>query len=335
MQGGEILKVLITGGAGFIGYHLAIELLRQGYQVTMVDNFSRGVKDEFLTELEKKSQISVISSDLMIKENVMNLNRDFDYIYHLAAIIGVQNVLSHPYEVLKNNAELLINMIDFAKQQNHLERFIFASTSEIYAGTLQYHSMEIPTPETTSLTLTPLEHPRTSYMLSKIYGEALLHQSGLPFTIIRPHNFYGPRMGMSHVIPELLRKAYLSKDNGKLEVYSTEHRRTFCYISDAVKMIRMLAESEHTKGETYNVGNEYPEVTIREVAEIILETTGKKHMIVERPDTTGSPARRCPNMKKTTKSIGYIGKITLREGIRMTFEWYKKYIFDGNGESSV
>lgn len=328
------MKALVTGGAGFIGFHLTKELMGLGYNVTLVDNFSRGVKDIFLMELEKSPQVSLVSADLLSKEDVMALGADFDYIYHLAAIIGVQNVLKNPYNVLKENIELLINMIELAKVQKELKRFVFASTSEIYAGTLQYYSMQIPTPENTPLTITPLEHPRTSYMLSKIYGEALLRQSGLQFTIIRPHNFYGPRMGMSHVIPELLKKSYFAENNQEIEVFSVEHKRTFCYIRDAVIMVRMLAESDAANGEAFNVGNEMPEVTIMEVAQNILDVVGKPLSIKAMPATAGSPARRCPSMKKAEACIGYTGKVTLKEGIRNTFDWYKKYIFDGNEVSA-
>lgn len=328
------MKVLITGGAGFIGYHLTIELIERGYEVVLADNFSRGVKDALLEELEKDPRVSLIPADLLSKESIMNLGADFNYIYHLAAIIGVQNVLDHPYNVLKENVELLINMIEFAKVQRQLKRFIFASTSEIYAGTLKYYDMQIPTPETTPLTATPLEHPRTSYMLSKIYGEALLRQSGIKFTIIRPHNFYGPRMGMSHVIPELLKKAYFTEDGKALQVFSVEHRRTFCYIHDAVLMIRMLAESEAAEGEAFNIGNEWPEVTIMELAQNILDVTNRSLVIDAKPATPGSPVRRCPSMKKTVACIGYVGKVTLKEGIQKTFDWYKKYIFDGNEVSA-
>ena len=194
--------------------------------------------------------------------------------------------------------------------------------------------MEIPTPETTPLTITPLDNPRTSYMLSKIYGEAVMNQSGLPFTIIRPHNFYGPRMGMSHVIPELLRKAYEAKNGEKLEVFSVDHCRTFCYISDAVKMIRLLAESDKTLGQAYNVGNQQPEVSILKVAEMILDITGKKLLIDAKPATIGSPARRCPEMSKVEKCIDYSGQVGLKEGIEKTYSWYKENVFEGNGVSA-
>lgn len=324
------MKALITGGAGFIGYHLSKELLEKGYFVVLVDNFARGVEDAFLKELEVNEKVTFISADLLAEENVMKLGDDFDYIYHLAAIIGVQNVLNHPYDVLEKNTKLLMNMIDFARIQRHLRRFVFASTSEVYAGTLQFFDMEIPTPEDTPLAITPLQHPRTSYMLSKIYGEALLQQSGIPFTIVRPHNFYGQRMGMSHVIPELLKKAYFTKDGQALEVFSVDHKRSFCYISDAVTMIRMLAESESTVGQEYNIGNETPEITMMEVAQIILRVVDKPLEINAQPATEGSPSRRCPSMKKTTAVVGNRECVSLEEGIRKTFDWYRKYIFEGN-----
>lgn len=328
------MKALITGGAGFIGYHLARELLDYGYEIVLADNFARGVKDRFLQELFNHPRVTFVSTDLLQRENVMELDRDFDYMYHLAAVIGVQNVLDHPYDVLQRNVELLFHMIALAGMQKSLKRFVFASTSEIYAGTLQYFEMEIPTPENTPLTVTDLNHPRTSYMLSKIYGEALLYQSGLPFTIVRPHNFYGPRMGMSHVIPELLKKAYELEHGQELEVFSVEHKRTFCYISDAVRMIRLLAEHEDSVGQAYNVGNEAPEITIYETAGLVLQAVHKHAGVKAGPVASGSPARRCPCMKKTTACIGYSGQVSLEEGIKKTFEWYREYIFEGQEVSA-
>ena len=324
------MKALITGGAGFIGYHLTRDLLEQGYEIVIADNLSRGVEDKFLKELEDTGRIKFISADLMEKENVMSLGDDYDYIWHLAAIIGVQNVLRQPYNVLTKNVELTANLIELGHMQKHLKRFIFASTSEIYAGTLQFFGMEIPTPEDTPLAVTPLDHPRTSYMLSKIYGEALVIASGLPYCIQRPHNYYGPRMGMSHVIPELLKKAYFAEDGSTLDVYSVDHKRTFCYVGDAVKMMRMLAESDSALNQAFNVGNQAPEITIREVAETVIKVVGKDLTINPLPATPGSPERRCPSMEKTKAAIGFEGTIMLEEGVKKTFDWYKKYIFDGN-----
>ena len=118
--------------------------------------------------------VELKTGNLLDKTIVDEIESDYDYIYHLAAIIGVQNVLNRSYEVLANNVILTIIAIDIAKKQEHLKRLLFASTSEVYAGTLSYHGLEFPTAEDTPLTVSDLKHPRTSYMISKIYGEALL-----------------------------------------------------------------------------------------------------------------------------------------------------------------
>ena len=324
------MKVLITGGAGFIGYHLTKKLASEGNTVVIYDDFSRGVTDSFLRELKHEYNVELRTGNLLDKTIVAGIEADFDYIYHLAAIIGVQNVLNRSYDVLVNNVILTVNAIEIAKKQNHLRRLLFASTSEVYAGTLAYHGLEFPTTEDTPLTISDLKHPRTSYMLSKIYGEALLRQSQVPYTIFRPHNFYGPRMGMSHVIPELLRKAYNNENNGKLQVFSADHKRTFCYIGDAVELITRLAVCEEAEGEEYNIGNEGPEVTMREVGEMVIDVTGKKLEIESLPPPPGSPERRCPSMKKTIKYTKYEPQTSLKDGIKKTFNWYKENVFDGN-----
>jgi len=200
---------------------------------------------------------------------------------------------------------------------------LFASTSEVYAGSLVQLNLPFPTPENTPLALPDLSEPRTSYMLSKIYGEAMLLHSGLPYTIVRPHNIYGPRMGMAHVIPQLLQKAHNAEPNGTLEVASVDHKRCFCYIDDAVEMLVRLLNADEATREVLNVGAEAPEVTIRELSELVIGTVGKPLSIVPRPPTHGSPSRRLPDMTRTKKITGYSAQTSLQDGLRSTYEWYK------------
>jgi len=327
-------KVLITGGAGFIGYHLANNLLKSNYQIDLIDNFSRGVNDLELVNLSNNKNINLIDSDLS-KPNIINkLSKNYAYIYHFAAVIGVQHVLKSPNEVLEKNYTLLQNALTIGHQQKRLDRFVFASTSEVYAGTLYYHGLEFPTPESTPLTISNLGEARTSYMLSKIYGEALCKHSGLQITIVRPHNFYGPRMGLSHVIPEMMKKVELLSSD-YIDVYSIHHRRTFCYIEDAVKAIQKLAESNNTIGREYNVGNDDEEVTIEQLVKLIMNLIGKNFKIRSMPDTPGSPERRCPNISKLRKEIGYKKEYDLNKGLEKTFNWYKKNIFSGIEKSAL
>ncbi|MDR1695379.1 MAG: NAD(P)-dependent oxidoreductase [Endomicrobium sp.] len=321
-------KVLITGGAGFIGLHLTRYLLEKGFAVDLADNFSRGVNDDELKKTANDKNVKLITVDLMDTGAISGLlAKDYDYIFHLAAIIGVANVLKQPYEVLRKNTLLLVNMLEYAKTIGNLKRFMFASTSEVYAGTLLNFDMKIPTPETTPLAVTDLKSPRTSYMLSKIYGEALCNASGLPVTNFRPHNIYGPRMGLNHVVPELLKKACFDKENKGLEVFSPDHKRTFCYIDDAVKILYLAATNDNCLGETINLGNQAPEIPMREVGKIVLATVGSKAAIIEMQATEGSPPRRCPDMSKTTSLIGFKAEVPLKDGISKTFDWYKENIF--------
>ncbi len=327
-------KVLITGGAGFIGFHLAKKLIASNYRVWIVDNHARGIWDKNLSDLLSRTAATFINIDLLDRKAVMSLDNDFDAIYHLGAIIGVKNVARQPYNVLAFNARMLEHVIELARQQTNLERLLFASTSEVYAGTLKYGELDIPTPESSLLTISSLREPRTSYMLSKIVCEAMLHQSGIPFTIFRPHNFYGPRMGLSHVIPEQLEKSYQANPGDKLGVWSPEHTRSFCYIDDAVEMLKYMMENDSCLGQTLNLGTQSPEVTIREVVELCIAVTGKDLGVYNLEETSGSPVRRVPDMSLTTKLLNYESKVSLHEGISNTWDWYRENIFEGNGPSA-
>ena len=283
-----MLQILITGGGGFIGLHLAERMLKDGHKVFICDNFSRAVKDPELLQVANHKNCQIIEVDLLDKNSVLTLGLEFDLIFHLAAIIGVQHVLAQPYSVLTKNVTILENVISLAKSQKNLSRFLFASTSEIYAGTQQQFDLMLPTPENTPLAVGNLAHPRTSYMLSKLYGEAMCLQSELPFTIFR-HNIYGPRMGLSHVIPELFKKIYHCKANEELEVYSVEHTRTFCYVSDAVEQLVRMSGSSKCEGKVLNLGTRSPEITIGKLALTILQIAERKDLnIKQMPATSGS-----------------------------------------------
>ena len=268
------LKILVTGGAGFMGYHLGKLLSDKGFQVILLDNLNVEKFDDELIVLAEKPNVTFVQVDLSDMNAVAKLENDYTHIIHFAALLGVQNVLTNPFHILKLNAELVINIIELAKQQKNLRQFLFASTSEVYAGTMEAGYLEIPSPETSQLVLPKLDSPRTSYMLSKIYGEALCQHSNLPYTILRPHNIYGPRMGMRHVIPELLRKVITSEQEA-LEVFSLHHSRTFCYVSDAVNMIFELMQNKDSIGHVFNIGNQGPEITIGDLAELITEIVNK------------------------------------------------------------
>lgn len=324
-------KVLITGGAGFIGFHLARRCVNEGLQVDILDDFSRAVKDPELSSLLGEPNVQCISADLTSVDDMADIGTDYQFIFHLAAIIGVTHVMDRPYDVLTKNVEMLANIIAVARRQEDFKRLVYTSTSEVYAGTLRYFELPIPTAEDTPLAITDTAEPRTSYMLSKIYGEAMCQHCNLPYTIVRPHNVYGPRMGMSHVIPELLKRALDTKESESLKVYSVSHKRTFCYIDDAVELLYRIVQNESCKDVTMNLGSQGPEISIGELAQIILETVGKELPVESGPVTSGSPSRRAPDMTKALEFTGFQAKIGLREGVAKTFQWYNETIFQSGG----
>jgi nucleoside-diphosphate-sugar epimerase len=323
-----VKRALITGGAGFIGLALARRLVNAGWHVDLLDNFSRGKRDAELAEMVGRAGVSIVEGDLRNPGVLGSLGGGYSEIFHLAAILGVQNVIDRPFEVLEANAALTVAAIELAKRQAGLRRFVFASTSEVYAGTLEHFDLPIPTPESTPLALSPLDRPRTSYMLSKIFGEALCLHSGLPVTIIRPHNVYGPRMGLQHVIPQLLERGFRTAEFGSLDVFSVDHTRTFCFIDDAVEMIARLATAHDAVGKAINVGTQTPEISIGRLAEIVIATLGKRLIIVPKPATSGSPARRVPDVSLCAALTGFRSEVALEEGVKRTFAWYRKHVFD-------
>jgi UDP-glucose 4-epimerase len=320
--------VLITGGGGFIGAHLARLLADQGDEVDLVDDLSRGRLDADLVALQERSNVRLIEKDLLAPGALDDLGAGYELIFHLAAIVGVANVLDAPDRVLRRNIELLTAALELGTRQKDLGRFVFASTSEVYAGALALGTLPLPTPEDAPLTVTDPKLPRTSYMLSKIVGEAMSFQSGLPVTVVRPHNVYGPRMGLAHVIPELLKRAHEAADDDSLEVYSVEHRRTFCHVSDAVEMLSRAARAPEGAGETLNVGKQEPEIRIGDLAELIVQVVGRRLEVEPLPPHPGSPERRSPDMTRTSKVTGYVARMPIEDGVRDTYDWYRANVFD-------
>jgi UDP-glucose 4-epimerase len=322
-----VRHALITGGAGFIGARLARRLAAEGVDVDLVDDFSRAVRDDEVAALLAAGGVRVLPRDLRTPGALDDLDDRYDLVVHLAAVVGVAHVVRDPLAVLEDSVAMLHTVIAAARRQREPPRLLFASTSEVYAGTLEQGLLPLPTPEETPLTVARLARPRTAYMLAKIYGEAMCQQAQVPFSIVRPHNVYGPRMGLSHVIPELLQRADAAPDGGVLTVASVDHRRTFCFVDDAVEMLWRIASSPEAAGATLNVGTSAPEVTIGDLAAMVAATVGKRLEIVPLPATPGSPPRRCPDMSQTHRITGDAPRIDLASGLRRTYDWYRRYVF--------
>jgi nucleoside-diphosphate-sugar epimerase len=280
--------------------------------------------DEDFNKIIQNKNVHFIQEDLTNPLTFVQLPKDFEYIYHLAAVIGVKNVVENPDKVLYINTISTLNILEFAKNMPSLKKMLFSSTSEVYAGTMKHFGIEVPTDEQVKLVIDDITSERTTYMISKMFGEAACYTYGkkysIPFTIVRYHNVYGPRMGFLHVIPEMFIKII---NNEVIDVPSPTHTRAFCYIDDAVEMTIKVAESGKTNSELFNIGNQEQEIRIVDLVKIIADVIGKNIKINELPDTKGSPARRCPNISKIKKYLEYSPGVGLKEGIFLTYQWYK------------
>lgn len=308
-------KVLITGGAGFIGYHLAFKLIKLNYEVFLMDNFSRGKLDKNLKKLLKEKKIKLIKHNL---NNDIKIKNNFTHIFHLAAIVGVKNVNKDPYKTILNNLIPLIKILNFTKKNN--SKIIFFSTSEIYSPLIDRNLIKFPLGEENDLLVPKNVRPRDSYFLSKLFCEKILQSSNNDYVILRPHNIYGPRMGYSHVIPELIKKLSVSKV--KIQIFSPSHKRAFCYIDDAITQIIELSFNKKNNKLIFNIGNPKEEIKIFDLAKKIQFYLGKKNLIKKGKITEGSPSRRIPNMKKTISKINLKNFTNLNSGLLKTINWY-------------
>ena len=298
------MRVFITGGAGFIGSHLADHYVAAGHQVTVLDNFSTGSKTN-TSHLEGK--ITVVDGDIRNVELVDQLTKDSDLVLHMAAALGVNTILESPLESMSTNitgSEVVLNAA-----AHHKKRIIIASTSEIYGK-----NPKQPLNETDDRVVGAPQKIRWTYSDAKAIEEAMafaLHQEKkLAVTTVRLFNTVGPRQtgryGM--VVPRFVQAAL---KNEPLTIYGDgTQSRVFCHVADAVAAIAKMAATDTTIGDVYNVGGT-GEVTIKQLAEQVLAITGSKSAITYTPYSDAYPAgfediqRRVPDISKVKSAIGW------------------------------
>ena len=298
------MRVFITGGAGFIGSHLADHYVAAGHEVTLLDNFSTGSQTN-IAHLEVT--VKIVNGDIRNIELVESLTQDSDLMLHMAAALGVNTILESPLESMSTNitgSEVVLNAA--AKFD---KRIIIASTSEIYGK-----NPKQPLSETDDRVVGAPQKIRWTYSDAKAIEEAMafaLHQEKkLAVTTVRLFNTVGPRQtgryGM--VVPRFVQAAL---KNDPVTIYGDgTQSRVFCHVADAVKAIATIANTSLTIGDVYNVGGT-GEVTIKELAEKVIAVTGSKSTITYTPYSDAYPAgfediqRRVPDISKIKSAIGW------------------------------
>ena len=298
------MRVFITGGAGFIGSHLADHYVNAGHQVTLLDNFSTGAQENIAHLIGK---VTTVDGDIRNIELIDQLTKDTDLVLHMAAALGVNTILESPLESMSTNitgSEVVLNAA-----AKHNKRIIIASTSEIYGK-----NPKQPLSETDDRVVGAPQKIRWTYSDAKAIEEAkafALHQeSKLPVTTVRFFNTVGPRQtgryGM--VVPRFVQAAL---KNEAITIYGDgTQSRVFCHVEDAVKAVAVIANTDSTIGDVFNVGGT-GEVTIKELAEKVIAITGSTSAITYTPYSDAYPAgfediaRRVPDISKIKSALGW------------------------------
>ena len=308
------MKILITGGSGFIGSYLCKNLLEQGHEVISLDNFSTG-KFENIAELESARGFKSIEGSILDEELVKNLISSVDSCFHFAAAVGVQKILDDPIGSLKTNLHGSENVIQACSESRI--NLVLASTSEIYGK----NPTQPLTEDSDRVIGSPLLS-RWTYSEAKAIDEALAHayhsKHGLKVKIVRLFNTVGPRQSPAYgmVIPRFFAAALAGKD---LEIHGDgSQRRVFCHVDDAVSGVIELWRHSDGNGEAFNVGG-VEEISILNLAKKIIEVTKSNSKInfipYEKLKTQGfeDMQRRVPSTEKLRELIGWAPKKGLDE----------------------
>jgi len=332
-------NLLITGGAGFLGYYLVQSALHwnksadnaRRIRVTVYDNYIRGVP-EWLMGLKGDKNLVLVKQD-MIQPLPADI-ADFQYIIHAAGIASPIYYRKSPIETMDANINGLRALLEYARRQQSkgapVEGFLFYSSSEIYGDPSPEN---IPTPETYRGNVS-CTGPRACYDESKRYGETLCvnfaQQYGLPIKAARPFNNYGPGLKITdrRVLPDFARDVLSGKDIVMLSDGSPT--RTFCYSADAiVGYYKILVKGKN--GEAYNIGVENPEISMAQLAQKVVDLSrelfGYQGKVVRKASTekdylVDNPNRRCPIITKARTDLGYNPTILVDEGLRRSLIWY-------------
>ena len=323
-------KVLILGGAGFIGFNVAKYLAKnRDYQLSIADNFMKKNRDDEFDSLVKDYNIRLIEADFSQAEAYDLLDDAYDQVYMMAALVGVDNANSMPHEVIRINTALTLFTLEWIRRSK-IGKVVFASTSENYAGTVDTFGYAIPTPEEVPLTIKDIAHPRFTYAVTKILGESgflnYARMLGFETTIIRYHNVFGPRMGFNHVIPHLVIR--FRNGENPYKIYGHDQTRDFCYITDAVEGTVLSMETAGTNGQIYHLGTGV-EITIEELTRATGELMGFTGEYTNAPTYPGSVSRRSPDITKSKKELNFTAKVNWKDGLKETVDWYNAYFNAG------
>jgi len=308
-------SVLVTGAGGFIGSHLAEALVRTGAKTRALVRYNSQGTNGWLDHSELKSEIEIIRGDVRETDSVQSALKGIEIVFHLAALIGIPYSYVSPASYVSTNIVGTLNILQESLRSG-VTRVVHTSTSEVY-GTAQ----QIPITE---------DHPlqaQSPYSATKIGGDKLaesFHRSfGLPVSIVRPFNTYGPRQSARAVIPTIIMQALA---NEPIRIGNLAPTRDFNYVSDTVRGFLQIAESEKTIGTIVNLGSG-TEISIGDLARMICSLTGVEFRFVQEDDrvrpSQSEVERLCASNVLAKEMAGWRPEIALKEGLEKTIAWIR------------
>lgn len=309
------MKYLVTGGAGFIGSHLCERLISRGEQAIILDNYSTSSISNIGGF---QQQVKVVEGNILNKSLVGELVAESDYVVHLAAALGVLNIVNKPLDSLRTNIQGTEVVLEAANKHN--KPILIASTSEIYGK-----NDKLPLNEEDDRIIGHPLKSRWSYSEAKAVDESLAYfyylENKLPIRIVRLFNTVGPRQ-VGHYGMVLPRFVSAALKNEPLQVYGTgEQIRCFCHVEDAVRALLQVMDSDKSIGEVFNIGNNQ-QISILELAKRVIQITDSKSEIIKIPYTEAYPdgfedmQRRVPDISKIKNVLGWFPQIGLDQTIK-------------------
>lgn len=313
-------RVLITGGAGFIGSTLAGRLLDRNH-VTVFDNLSRNsLKDR---PFRNHKNLVVVEGDILDFEAVCRAASGVDIIVHCAAIAGIDTVIRKPVATMRVNMIGSANVLEAAARAGGCGRVVCFSTSEVF-GQQAFRSSE-----TDKTVMGKVGEARWTYAVSKLAEEhlaiAYYQEMGLPTTVVRPFNVYGPgQVGEGALMTFVVR----ALRDEPLEIHGDGTQiRAWCYVDDMIEGVLLCMEHPKALGETFNIGNQRAVVTVYGLANTVIRVLGSRSQVVfVRKDYTDVELR-IPSVAKARDVLGFEAKVDLEEGIRRTADYYRRSPF--------
>ena len=311
-------RILLTGGAGFIGSTLAQRLVEDN-EIVAIDNLHRDALSG--TDLVEHPNLTFIQADVVDADTVREAAAEATHIVHLAAIAGVDTVRESPVRTMRVNLIGTYNVLEAAlATRDSVERLVEFSTSEIF-GTHAYNVREGHLS-----TIGSVGEVRWTYAVSKLAGEHMAHayreEHGIPVVTVRPFNVYGPRQIGGGAIRAFIEAALAGHD---LTIHGDGSQiRAWCYVDDMVDALLLCLEKDDAVGQTFNVGNARSAVTIFDLAQRVKRLTDTPGEIVFQPLHYADVELRIPNVEKAREVLGFEAKVDLDDGLARTIAWYRE-----------